>query len=96
MREDGFRDLFKKVERFFTKKKNIKLTPAEIEAIVMALQASDQQARSVLPAGKANVYGELLEYVTQYQDAMTERKKQKIVRFLTQRGLKSHITRKCK
>ena len=96
MREDGFKDLFKKVERFFTKKKNIKLTPAEIEAIVMALQSSDAQARSVLPANKSNVYGELLEYVTQYQDAMTERKKQKIIRFISQKGFKCSLTRKCK
>ena len=96
MREDGFRDLYKKVERWLTKKKNVKLTQAEIEAIVKALQASDHQARSVLPGNRPNEYGELLEYVSQYQDAMTERKKQKIVRFLTQKGFKAHMTRKCK
>ena len=95
MREDGFFDIARKVERFFTTKKNVRLTQAEIDTLVRALQSSDRDIRSISP-DRRNEFDELLEYVTKYQDAMTERKKQKIVRFLTQKGLKCSLTRKCK
>lgn len=99
MREDGFEDLIKKVKRFFEKKKNIKLTRAELETIVRALGRSNEAVLSLSP-NHPNEFQEMLNYLSQYQDsyqdsAMIEKKKQRIVKFLTQRGLKCHITRKC-
>ena len=95
MREDGFEKLLKKVKRFFAEKKNVSLTREELETIVQALERSNNAVLSLYP-DRTNEFQDLVNYISQYQDsALLEKKKQKIKKYLTPKGFKCHLTRKC-